>query len=154
MLSNRQSLLLGVSLVFETLTLSTSAVAEAQIWRIAEPSPGMPRCEEFFDQWEAPGVPPAMLAIAGIGRELMAAADCVQKNDIARACQHLERLLPVMERLGPPISDDRAKVEKQLQDYQCDRAGTGGGEAEPGAEGSAPPPSPEGESGGVSTQFE
>lgn len=86
----------------------------------AEPSPGSPACEEFFDKWEAPGVPPAMLAIAGVGRELMAAMDCVQKNDIPRACAHWRKLIEVTDKLGPPLSDNRVGIETQMREHKCD----------------------------------
>jgi hypothetical protein len=67
-----------------------------RIWLIEEPSKGTPSCEEFFDKWDIPGAPAGMLVMAGIGREVQAAQDCVAQNKIDLACK-VERktVLPV-----------------------------------------------------------
>ena len=64
-------IVLGVSVVL--FSSVPHAVAGERIWLVTESSPGKPSCEEFYDKWEAPGVPSAMLAMAGLGREAIAA---------------------------------------------------------------------------------
>lgn len=76
-------------------------------------------CDDFFDQWEIPGVPSAMLAMGGIGREMMAAMDCVEKNDIAKACRHWHKIVEVTDKLGPPYNQDRAGIEALMREHKC-----------------------------------
>ncbi len=96
------------------------ALSGAGLLAAAEPSPGSPSCEEFFDKWDVPGAPAAMLAMAGVGRELMAANDCVQKNDIPRACAHWRKLIEVTDKLGPPLSENRVGIEMQMREHKCE----------------------------------
>ncbi len=78
-----------------------------------------PICDDFFDQWELPGVPSTMLAIGGIGREMMAAMDCVGKNDIAKACRHWNKIVEATDKLGPPFNQDRAGIEALMREHKC-----------------------------------
>ncbi|MBX6322926.1 MAG: hypothetical protein IRY94_13945 [Rhodospirillaceae bacterium] len=96
------------------MTASAGSVARAE----AESS-DTPACEDFFDAWEMPGVSSNMLAIAGIGREMMAAEDCVTKNDLARACAHWGKVLEVTDRLGPPFDQDRVGLEQRMREHRC-----------------------------------
>jgi len=86
---------------------------------IAEPTPGMPACEEFYEKWEAPGAPPVLLAMAGFGREVVAAKDCVDKGNVPMACKHWEGLLAVIERVGPPLDESRGDIEQLMQEHKC-----------------------------------
>ena len=63
---------------------------------------GPPACEEFFDKWEVPGAPAGVIAATGFGREVMAATDCLKKNNVAMACEHWRRLVAIADKLGPP----------------------------------------------------
>lgn len=54
---------------FVLLPAVTLTHAEGRIWLIGEPTPAAPTCDEFFDKWEVPGVPSAMLAMGGLGSE-------------------------------------------------------------------------------------
>jgi hypothetical protein len=76
-------------------------------------------CDDFFDQWEIPGVPATMLAMGGIGREMMAAMDCVEKNDIEKACLHWHKIIEVTDKLGPPYNQDRAGIEALMREHKC-----------------------------------
>jgi len=66
------------------------AQAEARVLLVdgEEEELGSSTCGVFSDKWEVPGMPAAMLAMAGVGRELMAANDCIHKNEVATACKH------------------------------------------------------------------
>jgi hypothetical protein len=87
----------------------SSTVSQAdsggRIWLVAEPSQGMPPCEEFYDKWDAPGAPPGLLAMAGYSREIFAAKACLDKNDVPMACKHWQGLLAVIDKMGPPLSE-------------------------------------------------
>jgi hypothetical protein len=107
-------MLAGIS-VFASLAVSL----EPQTLLAAEPSPGAPACEEFYDKWEVPGVPSAMLAMAGLGREVIAAKDCVNKGNIALACKHWQGLLSVIDKLGPPLSESRGDIEALMAQNKC-----------------------------------
>ena len=88
----------------------------------AEPSKGMPPCEEFYDMWEARGAPAELLAMAGFGREVMAASDCLKQNEVALACEHWKKLLPVIDKTGPPLNENRGQIEGPMRQHQCDSA--------------------------------
>jgi len=82
--------------------------------------PGAPVCDEFYDKWEVPGLPAAMLAMAGIGRELIAAQDCIEKNNAPMACRHWSKVLEVTDNLGAPFNQDRGGIEQMMREQQCD----------------------------------
>jgi len=105
-----------------TILVLLLAQAEARVLLVAgeEEGLGSPACGVFYDKWEVPGVPAAMLAMAGIGRELMAADDCIQKDQVATACTHWRRVLEVTDKLGPPFDQDRVGIEDSMHDHQCD----------------------------------
>jgi hypothetical protein len=96
------------------------AHSEGRFLLVTEPSPGMPPCEEFFDKWEAPGAPPGMLAMAGFSREVMAAADCLKKNKVPIACEHWKKLLPILDKLGPPLNENRSGIEDLMRQHACE----------------------------------
>jgi hypothetical protein len=77
---------LGVSLA--ALATIPLAHSDERVWLVGEPSPGMPMCDEFYDKWDAPGAPPGLLAMAGYSREVFAAKDCLDKNNVPMACKH------------------------------------------------------------------
>jgi hypothetical protein len=60
-----------------------------------------------------------MLAIGGIGREMMAAIDCVEKNDIAKACRHWSKIVEVTDKLGPPYNQGRVGIENLMREHNC-----------------------------------
>ena len=93
-----------------------------RIWLVGEPSPGVPACDEFYDKWEAPGVPAAMLAMFGLAREVAAANDCIDKGDVPVACKHWQGLLAVMDKMGPPLDESRGDVEKLMSEHKCESA--------------------------------
>jgi hypothetical protein len=64
-------------------------------------------------------VPKAMTAMAGLGREIVAATDCVKKNNVPMACEHWRRLLVAADRLGPPLSGSRSDIEGLIRRHMC-----------------------------------
>jgi hypothetical protein len=79
----------------------------------------MPKCEEFFTMWESPGAPVGTLATAGFAREVFAAKDCLRQNNIVKACEHWKKLLPVMDKLGPPMDANRGDIEALIRQNKC-----------------------------------
>lgn len=114
-----QGLAAPAAILLAGLAIALLAQAEARILLAAEAEPGAPVCEEFYDKWDAPGIPSAMLAIAGIGRELMAAADCLKKNDVQKACAHWRKVIEVTDKLGAPLNKDRVGIEALVRDHEC-----------------------------------
>jgi hypothetical protein len=111
-------ILLGLS--FAAFSTVSHAEDGAQVWLVVEPSPGMPKCDEFFDEWETPGAPAGMMAMMGFSREVFAAKDCLTKNDIPMACKHWRGLLTVMEKVGSPLNERRGDVEEQVRYHKCE----------------------------------
>jgi hypothetical protein len=100
------------------------AFGDGSVLRARDDASRGPACDDFFTQWEVPGVSPQMLAIGGIGREMMAAMDCVEKNDIAKACRHWNKIIEVTDKLGPPYNQGRVGVETLMREHKCaERAG-------------------------------
>jgi hypothetical protein len=87
---------------------------------VAEPSSGMPTCEEFFDKWEVPGAPSGILAMAGFGREVFAAKDCIDKGNVPMACKHWQGLLVVIDKMGPPLDENRGDIVTLMDEHDCD----------------------------------
>jgi hypothetical protein len=123
-------------------TFAAPAHADGRIWRVAEPSQGMPACEEFYDKWEVPGAPPVMMAMFGLGRELFAAKSCLDKGDVATACKHWQGLLAVMDKIGPPLNESRGDVEALMAEHKCETAAGPAESAPEGAPASAPTSEP------------
>ncbi len=112
----------ALGLIFAApLSMPSNSLAHdgARIWLVVEPSPGMPKCDEFFDKWDAPGAPSGMMAMMGFAREVFAAKDCLAKNNIPVACKHWQGLLTVMDKLGPPLSENRGDVEEMTRQHSC-----------------------------------
>ncbi len=107
----------GARLIF--LVLLQSSVWIAPSASALAGADGAVLCDDFFDQWEIPGVPSAMLAMGGIGREMMAAMDCVEKNDIEKACRHWHKIVEVTDKLGAPYNQDRAGIEALMREHKC-----------------------------------
>ena len=95
------------------------AHSEARDARAGEPTKGMPKCEEFFTKWEMPGAPAGILAMAGFAREVMAAKDCLKQNNIPKACEHWKGLLSAMDKLGPPLNENRSDIEEVMRQNKC-----------------------------------
>jgi hypothetical protein len=98
----------------------------------------MPACEEFYDKWEVPGAPPAMMAMFGLGREVIAAKNGLDKGDVATACKHWQGLLAVMDKIGPPLDESRGDVEALMSEHKCE---TAAGPADSAPEGAPAPTS-------------
>ena len=81
---------------------------------------GAPTCAEFYDKWEVPGAPAAIMAIAGFGREVVAAQDCVKQNNVAMACQHWRKLLPVIDKTGAALEGQRSDIEELIRQNSCE----------------------------------
>lgn len=113
-------IILGVSVaMLSTVSLGHS---EGRIWLITEPTPGMPRCDEFYDKWEVLGAPAGIMAMAGYAREVFAAKDCIDKNNVPMACKHWQGLLSVIDRKGPPLDERRGDIEKLMREHNCEAA--------------------------------
>lgn len=112
---------LGFAVLFLIAFGAQSTRADRRTLLIADEGEeiGSPKCEEFYDKWEMPGVPAAMLTRAGVGRELMAAQDCVDKGDAATACQHWSKVLEVTDKLGAPFNEDRDGIEQAMAEHDC-----------------------------------
>ena len=108
----------------------------ARLITIAEPSPKLPTCEEFYDKWDVPGAPPGLLAMAGLGREVIAAKDCIDKNNVPMACKHWQGLLAIVDKMGPPLDENRGDIEQLMQEHRCADvpAGTSDPALDPGSE--------------------
>ena len=123
-------IVLAVFLV--TSTSVSHADPGGRIWLVTEPSKGMPTCEEFYDKWEVAGAPGAMMAMFGLGREVMAAKDCLDKENVAMACKHWQGLLAVMDKMGSPLDESRGDLEKLMSEHKCEVAADS--RADPAAE--------------------
>lgn len=93
---------LAALVLFSIIPLSH---AGKRIILVGEPTSRLPTCDEFYDKWEVPGAPPGILAMAGLGREVIAAKDCIDKNNVPKACEHWSKLLVIIDKLGPPLSE-------------------------------------------------
>jgi hypothetical protein len=82
-------------------------------------------CGSFFDKWEEPGIPANLLAMLGLGHELAAAQDCLAKNDVATACKHWSTVLVVTDKVELPLEENRAGLEKMMQEHECETAPAG-----------------------------
>ncbi len=104
-------------------TVVILALMECALDHTAQAAPrqpsGLPAWGEFFDKWSVPGAPAGTLAMGGFGRELMAANDCINKNNVAMACKHWRNLLAVADRLGRPLSEYRTDVEALIEQHNC-----------------------------------
>lgn len=81
---------------------------------------GPPGCGQFFDKWEVEGAPAALLAMGGIGRETMAAQDCLSRNDTAMACEHWGRIVAALPRLEPSLAADFGEsIEALKRRHNC-----------------------------------
>ncbi len=109
-----------LSLVLLALSLIPQAHAGNGVWSVAEPTPGMPACEEFYDKWEIPGAPSGILAMAGFGREVFAAKDCIDKGNVPLACKHWQGLLVVIDKMGPPLDGNRGDIVTLMDEHDCD----------------------------------
>ena len=126
-----------VLLGFSLAAFSAPPVAsEDRVTLVEEPSPGLPTCEEFYEEWNAPGAPPGILAMAGLGREAIAAKDCIDKNNVPMACKHWRGLLAVVDKMGPPLDENRGDIEQLMQEHGCADvpAGTSDPALDPGSE--------------------
>jgi hypothetical protein len=103
------------------LTVSL-ADSDRRIGLVGEPTPGLPTCDEFYDKWDVPGAPPGILAMAGFSREVFAAKDCIDKNNVPKACEHWSKLLVVLDKIGPPLNDNRGDIEELMRQHHCEAA--------------------------------
>ena len=104
-------------LIFIPLLMVATNVAAPQAW--SGDTSGSPTCEMFYDKWDVPGAPPGILAMAGFGREVIAAQDCVAKGNVPMACEHWQKLLPVIDRTGPPLDEQRGAIEDLMRQHSC-----------------------------------
>ena len=115
LMSSCASLLLSIATVLV-------AHAEGSIPRVSKPKAGAPTCEEFVDKGEVRGAPAGMagmLAMARLGGTLVAAKDCVNKNNVPMACEHWRRLIVVIDRTGPPLTEYRGDIDKLMRHHKC-----------------------------------
>ena len=137
-------------LTYATPAILPLAHAEGRLWLVVEPSEGVPTCQEFYDKWEVAGAPGAMMAMFGLGREVMAAKDCLDKDNVAMACKHWQGLLAVMDKMGPPLDESRGDLEKLMSEHKCEVATDAGANpapetapgSEPAADAEASPAAP------------
>jgi hypothetical protein len=111
-----------LTLSFGTLSPVSLAHSEGRLLLVAEPTPGMPNCEEFYDKWDVPGAPAGILAMAGFAREVVAAKDCVDKDKVPMACKHWQGLLSIIDKTGPPLDERRGDIEELMRQHKCETA--------------------------------
>ena len=97
-----------------------AAEREKQIAKLRQ---GIASCEEFFNEWEVRGAPASISAIAALGREAVAAKDCIDKGDVATACKHWRGLLVEIEKMGTPLSESRGEIEELMRQNRCEAEG-------------------------------
>lgn len=79
-----------------------------------------PRCGVFLENWDVPGVPAPMLIMGGIGREVMAATDCVRSKRLPTACEHYKRILNVLDRKDAELlAVERSEIEALMRQIKC-----------------------------------
>jgi hypothetical protein len=98
------------------------ADSDGRVLLAGEPTPGMPTCDEFYDKWDVPGAPPGILAMAGFSREVFAAKDCLDKNNVPKACEHWSKLLVVLDKIGQPLADNQGDIEELMRQHHCEVA--------------------------------
>ncbi|MGB6908773.1 MAG: hypothetical protein WBE01_03440 [Methyloceanibacter sp.] len=103
-----------------TVSATTYVQAEDRIWLTAEPSQGLPGCEDFDDLLDVPGVPAGILAAGRFGREVFAAKDCLDKDNVPLACKHWQRSLGILDKVGPPLDETRGDIVKLMEEHDCD----------------------------------
>ncbi len=54
--------------------------------------------------------------MAGLGREVIAAKDCIDKNNVPMACKHWRGLLAIVDKMGPPLDENRGDIEQLMQE--------------------------------------
>jgi|SRR3954465_13311073 hypothetical protein len=81
--------------------------------------PPTAKCGVFFDKSSA-GVPPAMLAIAELGHEVMAAQICVAAKNVPSACEHWRRALKAVEGMDPAFAAaNTGNIKALMQQQNC-----------------------------------
>ena len=115
----RKSLAYVSLAVMSVIAALTPAHSDGGFWLVGEPTKGEPTCEEFFDKWDVPGAPAGMLAMAGVGREVAAAQDCVKQNKIDLACKHWQVIVVNLDKVGPPLNASRGDVVALMQQNNC-----------------------------------
>jgi hypothetical protein len=103
-------------------TDQAKAEASAREKQIAMLSQRMANCDEFFEEWdEVKASPPSILAIFRVTREAAAAKDCLEKGDVATACQHWRALLAKIEKMGSPVRESRVEIEELMRQNHCQK---------------------------------
>ncbi len=60
--------------------------------------------------------------MAGYSREVFAAKACLDKNNVPMACKHWQGLLVLVDKLGPPMNENRGDIEQLMQEHDCETA--------------------------------
>ena len=118
----RQSLQSQVESLKQTADRAKAEAAEREK-QIAKLRQGIASCEEFFNDWEVRGAPASISAIAALGREAAAAKDCIDKGNVATACEHWQSLLVEIEKMGTPLSESRGEIEELMRQNRCEAEG-------------------------------
>jgi hypothetical protein len=116
----RKSLAYVSLVVMSAIAALSPAHSDGRFWLVGEPTKGESTCEEFFDKWDVPGAPAGMLAMAGVGREVAAAQDCVKQNKIDLACKHWRAIVVNLDKVGPPLNESRGDVVTLMQQNKCE----------------------------------
>ncbi len=88
-------------------------------------------------------MPPTMMAMMGFSRETFAAKDCLDKNDVAKACAHWQNVLAVIDKLSLALDDSRGELEALMADHDCADAPSPDAGRAPDAESPPDPTAPE-----------
>jgi hypothetical protein len=107
------------------LALSLAVTASAGIFAVmassnAQQLRGSAQCGTFHDRVQVTGAPITMTTMFGVGREIMAAQDCVAQGDTSKACEHYRRISIAFGRLGPRFAAEKfPDVTAQMQQANC-----------------------------------
>jgi len=78
------------------------------------------QCGTFYDKVQSAGAPTTMMTMFGVGREIMAAQDCVVQGNTSKACEHYRRIAIAFGRMGPRFTAEQfTNVSGQMQQANC-----------------------------------
>jgi len=78
------------------------------------------KCGVFYELWDVPGAPATTLATVGMAHETFAARDCIARQDMTTACEHLRNVLAAVDRMEDDEAEDlKPDIEAQMSEMAC-----------------------------------
>lgn len=108
--------------VLAVASLATVLIGIAPVVPIAtaQNSSQSAKCGVFYDKWEVPGAPATILAMAGLGHEVLAANDCIAQNNPEAACEHFRKVESALAKINASFADDmNAELQERMQRLGC-----------------------------------